>query len=243
MPQSENDLAGTVSDSATMTSEVPAPASALQPIESEPRPRPEWVRLFFHILSISLAGYLCQWIEDPLWRAGLLAGFLALFSLYEIARTRWSGWFADQLNRVVVRPQERRTRAASMDFMLGLALSFLLYRDRDLVTAVYVTAWCDPLARLVGVTFGRHRWPRSRKTVEGSLGCLVTAMIVASVCQPHLSLPILFGVGLAALTVELVPQWTWRTRWGEILSPADNFFITVAVGAALTAFGATAVSL
>jgi dolichol kinase len=242
MPQSPLKMAGTDSGSAIVPPLEPIPVrevslpnvSAAQPVS--PPAKPEWVRLVFHILSISLAGALALVVEDPVTRGGVLCSFLALFALFEVARTSRLGWFSDALNRIVVRPQERTTRSASMDFMAGFAVCFLLFDASVLAAVAFITAWCDPMARLIGVSVGSYRWPQSRKTIEGSITCALLAGAIAGLCVQPLSLPGMVGVGLAAMFAELAPQRVYPTRFGDIITPADNFYIPLASGVALSLF-------
>lgn len=196
--------------------------------------RIECKRMLFHILAISLTGFLCQVITDPRWRGGILIFALALCALCEYARTRWTGGLARLVRKITVREQELNTRSATMDFLLGLALSFLLFREDILATAVYITAWCDPMARLIGVSIGQYRWPRSRKTIEGSVTCGVLASGIAALCLRPIPLSGMVTVGVVTMLVELMPQRVYRTRFGEFVTPADNFFIPLACGCALS---------
>jgi len=83
-----------------------------------------------------------------------------------------------------------------------------------------VTAACDGFSQVVGQLFGRHRLaPRisPAKTIEGLLGGLVAALVVASLLREALlPLPVPsvlalgLGTGLAGLAGDLAASWVKR---------------------------------
>lgn len=234
MPQSPLHVAGTGSGSSIIPASARRARSLADRLRAAIPEKLEPGRMFFHIVAVSAAGVLSWYVDDAWWRSMLLIAALALGALYECIRTRTSGWLANKLNQIKVRDNERHTRAASMDFMLGLALSFLLFERDVLLAAIMVTAWCDPMARFAGVTMGKCRWPGSRKTLEGSIICGMIAAVIGCVCLPPLSLEVMAALGVTVMCAELIPQKQRRTRFGVILTPADNFYIPLAAGLVLT---------
>ena len=60
------------------------------------------------------------------------------------------------------------------------------------------------------------------------------ALTIAAICLPSLSMFSLLVAACAAAVAELTPQRLYQTRLGDILSPADNFFIPLACGMVLS---------
>ncbi len=183
----------------------------------------------------------------------LLAGSLALFAWYELLRcrprlkafmrswifwplTRWMVWTA---NRIKVRPHEIGTRSSSLDFLAGLGIIWVLCPLWVLASACFITAWADPFARVIGKRYGKVKWPFGSKTVEGSLTCFAIAAVISFTVlhwfygpDARVIVCALF-VGVATALAELIPQWPKEPRPGDMLSPADNFWLILSSGFAL----------
>lgn len=229
----------------------------------------EWVRFWFHGLAISLCGILA--IIMPDWAAlSLLLPVVAWFAWYEIVRTSpklqdwlsswllWplTSWMVWACKKIKIRPHEVGTRASALDFLLGFTIAWAVCPSYLLATACFVTAWCDPFARVFGRRFGKTKWFFSEKTPIGSMTCMVVAAVVActSLCFfgsgriIELSDGLLtvkwinfseimlvsLAVGFIAAMVELIPQFPKHPKPGDIMSPADNFSIILTVSLVLT---------
>lgn len=222
--------------------------------ESSPEFIKEWVRFWFHGLGISLCGILTFSLPD--WLAcGLLLFFVAWFAWYELVRSssklqdvlsNWllwplTSWMVWATRKIKVRPHEIGTRASSLDFFLGFVIAWAICPSYIMATACFVTAWCDPFARVVGRNFGKRKWPFSKKTFMGSSACWLVATVVAFVClmvlggmPKEVALSGSIVTGLSAAIVELIPQFPRKPKPGDILSPADNFSIILTVSLVLT---------
>lgn len=197
------------------------------------KPKPQWIRLFFHVISMSVAAVLCRSVDDPHWRLGLVVGSLILCVLYELLRKLRTTAVGRLLNGINLRPDEVHTRAASTDFVLAMGLCAYLFPPAIASTAFLVTAFADPMARLFGIYFGTVRWHRRRKTIEGSIGCCLVALCVIMTIQPSPSLP---AAGLAAVIAawaELCEQRVIETRLGPYITFGDNFRMPIATALAL----------
>ncbi len=153
-----------------------------------------------------------------------LAGICVLASLAaEVARRRWP-----QVNRLfwqllptTFRTGEERRVLGSTWLSVGM-LSTLLLLGRDVGgTAVLFVIWGDPMAELVGRTWGRSR---RGKTWVGSLGCLAACLLVggAGVGWGRLDLRAVLVGAVVATVVE---------RWSP--PPDDNLWMPVLSGLAL----------
>jgi dolichol kinase len=189
---------------------------------------------------------------------GLMVLSLALFAWYEFLRCRpglqdrvqsgilWpmTSWMVWSVQKIKVRPHEVGTRSSSLDFLAGLGLVWALAPTWVLATACFITAWADPLARVIGKNFGRRRWPRSEKTYMGSFACALVATLVSAA-----SLYIISGTftaatlatatiaGGATAAAELIPQYPEEPKPGDMMSPADNLWLIVGSALALACAG------
>lgn len=74
----------------------------------------------------------------------------------------------------------------------------------------------DSAASLVGVSFGRHRWPRTRKTVEGSAAAVVAVLVCVAILAPPSPLDEWLKLASATVLACLVEAFT---------SQIDNLFL------------------
>lgn len=206
-------------------------------------------------LPVSELGLQGVEVDHKLVSGSLIILALAVFALYESLQTHerlmefvqcWPFWPATCWMPVVVRmikvrPHEMRTRTATMDLMVAVALVWLFCPIWVVAAACFITAWSDPFARIVGKRWGKRKWPWGKKTILGSTACMVTATAVAALmlfAYTPLSGEQLFAVALftGAITalVELIPQWPENPKPGQIVSPADNFVLVIGSAFALS---------
>ena len=187
----------------------------------------------FHVLSIAAAAYLCTAVTDELWRYYLIIGALALGSLYELMRMRFGGLFSWLFGFLQGREEEKQTRTASMDFVVAMSISAGLFSPRIAATSFMVVALADPFARIFGISFGSVRWPGSRKTIEGSAACFVVSFFTVMSCLQDVPKPFCALAALVATIAELLPQKVFRTYFGLVATPCDNFYIPIGTAALL----------
>ena len=153
-----------------------------------------------------------------------LAAILLLASLIvEVARWRWQ-WVNRLLWRMLpstFRSDEGQHLLGSTWFVVG-ALGALIPFGRDIGgTAVLFLTWGDSVAELAGRRWGR---PGRRKTLAGSLGCLLACLAAACV-----------GIGLGGLNplVALAGAVvaTLVERWSP--PPDDNVWLPILAGLAM----------
>lgn len=168
-------------------------------------------RTFFHTLGglfLAVAGYM---FPVPLNKALLGILFLTAFTV-DTARLR-SPRFSELIVSVIgpfMRPSEITTYTGSPAFTAGFFLSFLLFPRHIALAAVVPLVVGDRAAVLVGKAWGRTRI--GNKTLEGSLACFVSTLLVyylAGMGLPSLfpfSIVYLAGAALAGTFAEMLPR-------------------------------------
>jgi dolichol kinase len=65
--------------------------------------------------------------------------------------------------------------------LCGITLSFILFPENVIYASIVIVAFGDSIATAVGVVFGNHKLPYSkRKTVEGTVSGTIAAFLAAS---------------------------------------------------------------
>jgi dolichol kinase len=119
----------------------------------------------------------------------------------------------------ILRRKERFTLTGSTTLLMSSLVSVLLFQKPIAVTALCFLILGDTMAALVGKSFGRLKV--FRKTIEGSLACLGTSVIVVLVV-PHMKFTVGLIGALVATLIELLP-----------IPLDDNFLIPILSGAAM----------
>lgn len=160
----------------------------------------------------------------------LLAGLSLLAIGTEVARSRsapvaafvdrWFGW--------MMRPEERgmgRGFTGATWVVVTATLLLLAFDARIAATAMSMALVGDAAAALVGRTWGRVRWPGSRRTLLGTGAFVVTALVVA-LFFPWFGWGARAAAAIAAAAVETLP-----------LPVNDNLSLPFAAAAALAIVG------
>jgi dolichol kinase len=184
----------------------------------------ERISLLRKLIHVAMALVpLCGWLIGH-WLATAIAAALVVASLALEAARQWWPWVNRLLWRIipsVFRGGEERHLLGSTWFALGAWLTLLLFGRDAGGTAVLFLAWGDPAAELVGRRWGR---PGQRKTLAGSVGCLLACLagVATGIWLGGLPLvPALAGV-FTATAVE---------RWSP--PPDDNLWMPVLSGAVM----------
>jgi len=126
-----------------------------------------------------------------------------LMILIDIARLRqWLFWrsFAKRIISPIIRPHEFAGDFTGATYiLLSVCLTVALYRKPIAIAAMGFVIVGDSLAAIIGRRFGRHKL--GKKSLEGSLGCLLGAAIV-TVFAPDLRL----GIGLLGAVVATIVE-------------------------------------
>ena len=178
------------------------------------------------LMHLAMAWLLAVGWWSSYQRELALAGvFLAASLVVEVARRRWQ-WIDHLLWHVlpsVFRAGEKRRIFGSTWFAVGALATLLLFGRDTGGTAVLFLAWGDPMAELVGRRWGR---PGQRKTLAGSLGCLLACLLAAGV-----------GIGLGGLSPVMALTGAVVATLVERRSPPpdDNVWLPILSGLAMWA--------
>ena len=181
----------------------------------------EILRKSFHIIfgTIFLA---LIWLAGTWTSFEIILGCLVIGTLISMAmRKGWDIPFLGKLVEFVERPNERHFpgKAAVLFFVSALLLLFL-FRNTPLIAlaALSVQVYADAAAALIGKPFGKHKIYH-RKSVEGTLACLIVAFICL---QFFLPLHIAIMGAVVATAIEVLPF-------------DDNLWVPIGTGAAIKA--------
>ena len=125
-----------------------------------------------------------------------------LMVLLDISRLRNWAIYRSFISRIItpmIRDHEHAGDFSGATYiLLSVCLTVALYAKPIAIAALVFIIVGDVLAALIGRKFGRHRF--GRKSVEGSLACLVGTLVVASLA-PGIALPVsVFGAVVATIT-------------------------------------------
>ena len=119
----------------------------------------------------------------------------------------------------ILRRKERFTLTGSTTLLMSSLVCVFIFPRHVAVAALCFLIVGDTMAALVGKTYGRIKV--FRKTIEGSLACLATCVIVVFVVPDLKTAAGLIGA-MVATVVELLP-----------IPLDDNFLIPILSGAAM----------
>ena len=120
---------------------------------------------------------------------------------------------------LIIRRKERFMLTGSTTLLMSALVSVLLFQKPIAITALCFLIMGDTMAALVGKSFGRIKV--FRKTIEGSLACFCTCLIVVLVV-PRMEFTVGLAGALVATLIELLP-----------IPLDDNFLIPILSGAAM----------
>ncbi|CAN5177046.1 SEC59/DGK1/VTE5 family protein [soil metagenome] len=191
--------------------------------------RAELARKGIHLCSLAIP--VCAWFV-PKWFAVAILVAMALGSFaVDYFRGR-DGAFANFLNAhfsFMLRPHEREVAGGrivmtgSTWMLLSAVITFAIFAKPVAVAAFAMLIVCDTAAALVGRRWGRIRFGRKRKSLEGSAAFFIAGVLVAAVTP---EVPLWIGA-VASLVAAVVEAVFWRVD--------DNFSIPLSAGAVMTA--------
>lgn len=184
----------------------------------------EWDRKGIHLSSTILA-FWTYFLGEPVATAGLALAtiFVIAVDLARLGSRRWALWVYRKFP-FVFRRDERHTLSGASIMMIGVTLTSAAFSAKPATAGILCLAWGDSAAALVGQAWThwmyvrklRRAGPsrdhvvkkRGRKTLAGTLGCLVVSMVMVSlVMGPHPGIALLGG--LAAALMERVTHGRW----------------------------------
>ncbi len=104
----------------------------------------------------------------------------------------------------LLRRKELYTLTGGSYLLLASVVAIIIFPDRGVfIAAILFLVIGDTLAALVGHRFGRSRF--FRKSIEGTLACLISCIIIAYIVSilPKNALPLNIGI-IGAVTATLV---------------------------------------
>jgi phytol kinase len=194
--------------------------SVLRAYQLHTKANPEVVRKLLHI-GMGFGTLPLPWVFRAAWPVLLLSGVSMLLMLM----LRRHGWLRAHFGGVL--DGVARRTAGEFYFAVGAASVFLLSNGAKVlfVIPVLLLTLADSSAALVGLRFGRFRYPSGdgEKSLEGSLACC----IAATLCT-FLPLRFSYGVGLAeslliGVILGLLVMLLEAVSWGG----TDNVLIPV----------------
>lgn len=169
-----------------------------------------WLRKLYHIGGGALMAHvLFAW--DMNWIFAFIISYLVIFKLLS-----------------------KRLSFAIVGILILLAVS----HSRFITLASYlIFVVGDGMAAVFGTAFGRMNWPwHSKKTIVGSLACLVSALLVMSnlvnmldLLSPWHRLAVVFWPSLGATIIETLPISYFQKRQTENRTD-DNLMMILGTG-------------
>ena len=194
--------------------------------------RAELIRKALHVATALVVPALMVSLSPPVVRIGLAAG-AALGIAADTLRA-----YVPAVNRVIrqvfgsiMRAEElppvgtRWSLNGATSVLVGAALLAVLFSLPLAASVLAAVLIADAAAALIGRQWGRHAWPGTSHTVEGSLAFVVVGCIVWALAS---GTPVYVGAPgiVAAAVVESVP-----------LPINDNISVPLAAAAVLTVWG------
>jgi dolichol kinase len=179
------------------------------------------LRKLIHVATtiVPLLGWMVSY-----WLALALSGAALVASLVLEGARHWWPWVNRLLWRwfpSIFREWEDRRALGCTWFGIGMLVTLLLFGQNAGGTAILYLAWGDPAAEVLGRRWGK---PGQRKTLAGSLGCLV-ACLLAGVLGVYLGGLSPWAVLAGAVVATLVERWS--------PPPDDNVWIPILSGLAM----------
>jgi glycerol-3-phosphate acyltransferase PlsY len=175
------------------------------PEEKNGNPSP-WRRLW-HVVGGSFFPVLGLFISRG-WLLVFIGVALFLFVAWEAARFLSPGinrWMSCRLG-LILKKKERFRPTGSTYLLLASLITFFFFHRYIAVTALLFLSVGDFLAAVIGQRYGRHRL--FKKSLEGSLACLVACLIAGLLMAfTHSAISWLMALvgAFIATTAELLP--------------------------------------
>ena len=151
----------------------------------------------------------------------LLAGFIIYICAESLRFLGFSPPLISPITRFVLRQREEgRFALGPVTLGLGALLSLLLFPPKAAALAIYVLAFADCSAGLVGQFLGRHRPSlMAGKSVEGTLAGFIAAALAGLLLFRDIKIAL--AAGVISIIIDLLP-----------LGDFDNLILPLAVGMA-----------
>ncbi len=134
----------------------------------------------------------------------IFLALVCLVSTIEFLRLR-SHLIANVLVKIfghLMRPLERKKLSGSFYYLWGVSLSFLFFDKISATKGLLILAIADPLASLIGIKFGNHRF--LKKTLEGTLAFFLVSILILYCFKESLHNALIIGA-ICALAENVIP--------------------------------------
>ena len=184
-------------------------------------------RKLYHVLGG--AGLLAVWFALGRPRAfaayTVLLGAALLFDLARFALPRFNAWAMAHLSGFL-RPGEERKLNGTPPYLLGVALTLLLFPEPQAVAAILFLVVGDVSATAVGERWGRHRV--GAKSLEGTAAFFAAACLAGLAARAALGGPpagaVVAGAWCAAIVELLLPKFA---NDNLVIPPVAGFAVTL----------------
>ncbi|GMT17613.1 hypothetical protein PFISCL1PPCAC_8910 [Pristionchus fissidentatus] len=184
-------------------------------------------RKFFH-LTLSLVFLSGLIVDGPLLSLSA-ALLLSIFTILELLRFHSVPPWGVPLNRYLQVFRDHQDGAMLLTplyLLAGVCLPLLFHSPPppsiappiQLFAGVISVGVGDSAAALVGTKLGRHRWPRRHKTLEGSIGMLISVFLSLLLLRPLSASP---SLSIAVITVVSIVL----TALEAFLANVDNIVL------------------
>ena len=161
----------------------------------------------------------------------ILAISVGVFYILEQIRIHYSHYIIRIVPtiRYLLRAEEQSRESAGIPYAIGLLLTVACFPKLTSLVAIFALALSDPIAAVIGIRFGRHKWQkRGRgKSIEGSLAFFLSLVGIVFIVHCGLydygffdTLSVAMAVALVGSAFEIAP-----------LKLDDNLSIPLAIAA------------
>ena len=138
-------------------------------------------RLFHFVNGVSTAtAYALLFTHEQVIHVfGTIACVVYVIDRIRIAYPEWWAKRLPSINRMLVRAEEQVRESAMTPYAIAVLLTILTVPKPAALVAIYTLAIADPMAAIVGITYGKRRIARNR-SLEGSLAFFTATFLIAA---------------------------------------------------------------